>query len=571
MKKTLLSLLLISLQFKVLALSDATVKLEDINKKKNTPIEDVKKTDDTFEKMLSVPEIKAQYDKCKNKFKDNSKDLSDISNCVWKGLDPDTQKKVTQFYEEESKGKNKPVPAGENKPKNNEDTGLGFRSANIKLDYQNSEGYKKLSDILGKKLREALYGDEEKLKQERKIASVDHKSFNDIYRSQLSKTIIDAFASYCLEVNLEDMDNANPSCLTEKKCKEISSAKEKESCEKDCQYFSYDEDKAEENRIKNLKRVENGDFNIENSSYGLCIKSVGMACKYGKQDKACVLTDYVTSSKRNLMLAEKIDKDFYGKLNNGVQMAIKNQADQKDYNAFKAITVTSNEIESAYKDENKKLADEANDCANSPDKKCEKFLSTDTENNRDSVVEYALRQHALEAKLDESLSSIDGVKKFLKSQGLSDSEIEKKLSGNVDLEKIKEDIKMRFVNERESIVKELSKKVMGNTSEKDGNIDQADSYKLSSIKQELSSKTDRFKDLTRFNNIVGAYLSTKNEDGSDGGRNTASLFEEINSGKNESNQSLKDQASKAGLQDSKGKGSELFKFKIDDINKMLGF
>jgi ribosome-associated toxin RatA of RatAB toxin-antitoxin module len=595
---------------------------------------------DTLDKLLEIPKVQTQYNNCKKAGISTEK----MPDCIWNGdnnsisaLDDETKKQVTTSYQKEKTAKG------------STEADLSIKSNTLSTNYNNNSTFKKLEEIVDQQLKEELFGKDAldsngKIKDRTKVSSLDHKVFNDLYKSELSKTVIDAFTSYCLKVNY-DSPYANKTCEQTKDDKIktcMASGKTKDKCDNySCQVYLQKgvpqntlnlpecSDTSKDNEAKdkcrqavNLKNLESADFNKDNNKqWTACIVSVPQVCYdeisgtdgtslEGTQDStttvttsnqnpkklasvstkastcasnstaeecisrknACLIADYARAIKKNLMLTKKIETEVYDKyLKTAGSMNIINSAKQENIDTIKAVTVSSKDIDDAYKDEAKKVSKTAEDCANNNTEKCSTILSTNTNENEKSVVEYGLRQFAQEESLNNTLTDEQSLKKYMKAQGMSDEQIASKFSEmKNDMNAIKSEIVKKFAVEKENLIKELSEKVKGKSTTADGKVDtQQDISKINNIKNEYATKNDEYKNIVKFANIAESYLEVQ-KSGGENSRNTASLFSEISdTEKNDASvQAMKQRAQGAGLKDTKE--NTVIGIDVENIIDLLG-
>jgi len=104
-----------------------------------------------------------------------------------------------------------------------------------------------LSKVFEKKLQEALLGDEAAQKDTKHVAIVDHAKFIELYKTELGKTVINAFTSYCMEVDIK-----KPTQTISKSCKD----KKDQDVECDLYLLASDRKKTIEDNVKNLKNLD---------------------------------------------------------------------------------------------------------------------------------------------------------------------------------------------------------------------------------------------------------------------------------------------------------------------------
>jgi hypothetical protein len=565
------------------------------------------KEDSALKKLLVIPEIAAQYKSCQGAFP-RTEDLDKISACLWSGddnnnippLSKNQKDEVKKVYAQEDSGgpskdniavdpKTAEIDVTSTKAKNT--TSLTNRNLTIGTDYKSDPAVKVLSAFFGKKLDEVLNGSAQD-KKDKKIVTVDHTEFIDLYTSELGKSIVNSFTSYCMETN--------PSCRDLQKDPADGIEKDSAPC-----LISKDEVVRKADIARNLKTINAANFtDAEGLSWQHCIGSVSGVCydtstdpnvAYSKQ-KACLVMDFVKSARKNLIIADQ-QKNFYNGLKGGGDKGIASiasnmkAANEKDLTADKLTQINSADIDKGFTDSDNKtlnisktndsLEVEATDCVGPDGKvttkdKCSKFLDVNTTKNTDAVTEFGLRQFAKADDLDKKLENKDTVGSYLKEEGYTDDQI-KNLTSADKIEEVKLKIKERFNSEKDAIIKEMASRVTAKTTVTDGSIDKdKDLSPLTKIKEELGTRNGDLKNLIHFDNIVASYLtiSELNADGSikkgsSPTRNTASLFAEVKSmdDKKESKVIMEKIKNNKDLQE----GQTSPEFKIDDINKLLKY
>ncbi|MBC7539941.1 MAG: hypothetical protein H7281_14055 [Bacteriovorax sp.] len=565
------------------------------------------KEDSALKKLLEIPQIAVQYKSCQLAFPTLDQ-LDKISDCLWNGdgdkipaLNPAQKDEVKKIYaQEDSGGPSKDKVAVDPKAaeidvtstKVKSTTSLTNRNLTVGTDYKSDPAVKVLSAFFGKKLDEVLNGSTQD-KKDKKIITVDHTEFIDLYTSELGKSIVNAFTSYCMETS--------PSCRDLKK----DPADGVEKYSKPC-IISKNEIDRKADIASNLKTINAANFtDAEGLAWQHCIGSVSGVCyentstdldlAYSKQ-KACLVMDFVKSARKNLIIADQ-QKIFYNGLKGGGDKGIASiasnmkAANEKDLTADKLTQINSADIDKPFTNSdnlkenisttNKKLVDESKDCVG-PDglvttkDKCSKFLDVNTTKNTDAVAEFGLRQFAKADDLDKKLENKDTVGSYLKEEGYTEDQI-KSLTSADKIEEVKLKIKERFNSEKDAIIKEMASRVSAKTTATNGAIDKdKDLSPLTKIKEELGSRNEDLKNLIHFNNIVASYLtiSELNADGTtkkgtSPTRNTASLFAEV--------KSMDDQKESKVIMDKIKNNKDLKdgqtspEFKIDDINKLLKY
>lgn len=554
--------------------------------------------DATLQKLLTVKGVDVQYKACQNL----KIELEKMSDCIWNGdktgtvqpLEDKIKKKVTQMYEAETEIKSDGrSPASTSSASSN----LASKSKLIGVDYLNDPAVQALSAVFKKKLDQAIMGTDPQDPKSKTIAAVEHDKFIELYRTELGKTIINAFTSYCIAA-----DTKNIEYTAEKKCKNSTGPIP-------CPIYLLGKDKdAQEALIKeNVASLKVADFsngttagaNPDIDKWQGCIASVSTVCfskeadipgvdkdKFkASQKQACIISDYVKSA-RNSLIAANDQIDYYGKLGSGTSFDIGNAksvvvTDKNSIDA--ATTMTSKEVEDTYQVANDKLKKDMEKCLDASNninkENCKNFISTDTDAKEKALTEFGVRQFALGDALDDKLKDKTEVEKYLKSEGYDDNKIKNMTSNKTDLDKVIQDIKDRYKNEREAIIATMAEKVKGKTTEKTGAIaGTKDTDKLVDIKKELSDRSEDLKQLVHFDNIVASYLQIST--GKESFRNVASLYAEANNGaktikgvdNKDDSKKLKERADAAGLDKDVAKaangGTTLG---VDNLNSLMKY
>lgn len=499
-----------------------------------------------LETLLEIPDVKTTYDEC---VKEKSDKMAD---CVWAKVSkkPDLKKQVLEKYNKlsikEDKNANR-APASEEKTDKESEVVIAAKKLNLATNYADDPQVQALTAFYKKRLDEVLTPNATSEKEKQTINSVNHSSFINLYESELGKTIVNAFTSYCLETDKEcgqeDDDPSTPKIIERKKC-----------------LVSSDPDKRAENRKNNLNELKGSSSldldSSDSAKWTYCIKNVSEICSDGNNinedysaKRACLIVDYVKSARENL-IAVNAQKDFW----NSEDTKSKYQVDanfndpmngNKNATADKLTSITAKDItESSKQADEKRMAlmdrclttkmvdgkeeHELNDA-----EACKSFMNTNKEESDKALVEFTIRQEAQSALLEEKLASGDAtaIETYLKQEGYTKEQITTLLT-NKDPEKVKEMITKRFHNEKAALIKEMNERVPKKTSQEEGQITEKDVSNLAQIKKELSTRTSDLAQSVQFNNIVSSYLSytsKENDKVVDSGRNVASLFAEVES------------------------------------------
>jgi hypothetical protein len=562
--------------------------------------------DSTLQKLLTIKGVDTQYAAC---LKVSSIEEKDIPKCIWDGipgsspgpLADNIKAEVKKSYELEGNKDASRSPASSTAS----GISLTAKSKQLTTDYMSDPAVIALADVFKAKLEEALLGDAAAQKDTKSVVSVDHSKFIELYKTELGKTIVSAFTSYCMEV-----DTSATFKTVGNDCSDVDNNKIP------CDVFLMPlpknrKDKIEANiaslKDSSLKSSTKTVANPYSDKWSSCIASVSRVCygdipNPGKPDdltaqialskvRACTLMDYVKSARKNLIYANAQD-DFYkdlAKNNSGladignaraVQITDKNTKDA-------ATTLTSKDIELSYEVKNKALEKEIAECVDNGKilnaEKCKKFINTDADEKKKDFAEFGLRQFALGDEIDKKLGgNKDEVKKYLKEEGYTDDKIKAMLTSDADIATVKAEITKRYASERDALIATMADKIKKKTTDKEG-LDASsstDSSKLDEIRKDISSRSSELKQLVHFNNIVSSYL----EIDSDGkkSRNVASLYAEINNSATKIDGAATDEikeitknSKEAGLDPNKDKGKEngdaATNLSVDTLNNIFKY
>ncbi|MDO9183861.1 MAG: hypothetical protein Q7U04_15710, partial [Bacteriovorax sp.] len=170
------------------------------------------KEDSTLKKLITLPEVAGQYKACQAAF---PQDLDKVPDCLWNGNGgsisrlTDSQKAaVTKAFAQEESARD----LKENTGNPEKITNLTDRTLNVETDYKNDPGVKALTSFFTKKLNEALNSTPQDIK-DKKIITVDHEKFIDLYSNELGKSVVNAFTAYCMESDSSCRINNAALCL----------------------------------------------------------------------------------------------------------------------------------------------------------------------------------------------------------------------------------------------------------------------------------------------------------------------------------------------------------------------
>jgi hypothetical protein len=536
---------------------------------------------DSLQKLMDIDGVKPIYTECEKNYPVtndpdyNANRTARIFNCLWTEIKtkPDLKKKVIAAYTEEIKSKpdasgNSRAPAS---TKSDEKTSLTARTLNVGENYEADPAVDALSKFYGDKLNEILDPEKALSKEDNKngvILSVDHKKFIELYKSELGKTIINAFTSYCYDS--DPLDG-----------------------------YKIETAKIKDNRKSNLKSLKSVGTDLSSNSVESriwigCIEAIPKKCEtngpqapldpQGEETakRACLIVDYVKAARKNLLIADK-QIEAYKELDSGKYTGIVGNtkaADSKKSSTSEILNITSADVEKSLKDTMDKKKQELEKCMTEDQagnrtivnaEACKVYLSTNTDANNKALQELGMRQIAQEGILEEQLnSSPDRVRDYLKEEGYSDPQIKTMTADQVSLDKVKSEIMDRFRAQKAAIISEMAKKIESKTSTADAKIDNKDVPKIVAIKDELASRTEDLQNLVQFNNIVSAYLGTQDKATKKTDRNTDSLFAEVNSLTDKNEQELmnkKIQEAKITKKDS----PDVINLDVETLNSLMKY
>lgn len=543
--------------------------------------------DETLQKLLDVKGVKPLYDECVK-----TKSMEDLPNCLWDKVkgNPQLKKAVQETYASETKKEVKKDAADatstpSRKPAS-EDTALIAQQNVVAVNLDTDPAVEALSKFYKSKLDAVLDPAKALTAEEQKngtILATDHRQFIDLYKSSLGKTIVNALTSYCIETNPSSCDCTAAEVATcsedPNKCK----------CQNETCSISDDPKEREEHRKANLASLKNVDLNSKSPAslkWQRCITTVTSYCGANaptdeSKKRSCLIMDYVESARKNIMYADK-QKDFYDELGKtrtaNILVNTKAITDKNKNSSDALLEITSADIEKALKDPTTKASKEFEECYKDGQivnaEACKKYLNTNVEENSAALAELGMRYNAQEEILTEELKKDDEkVKSYLKEEGYNENQIAEMTKDPVNLDKVREEILKRYKDQKEAIIKDMAEKIKNKTATAEGKIDANDASKLDKIKNEMNGRTTDLQGLVKFNNIVSSYLEVK-PTGSNSkeaaGRNTASIFAEANSMKEEDKKALMDQINQAKLSDQKGSANTI-NLDVESINQMMKY
>lgn len=523
---------------------------------------------DSLKKLMDIDGVEPIYSACQKNFAAESQNRPEkVIDCLWKGVKADAKlkKSVQDVYAQELKGE-KNTSQGRT-PASSSTVPLTARTTNVAIDYESDPAVSALSDFYSKKLDAILNPEVALTDEERKnntILAVNHRQFIDLYKSELGKTIVSAFTSFCL-----DVDPATSSCTPE----QLQECTEKDKTKCDCMSFTISDSASErkKHREENIKSLKMADLKTDSGDsykWKKCILSVTNSCKQNTTSlltqsetikRSCLVMDYVNSARKNIIVADK-QIEFYDDMakNQTTHMAgnMKEITDLKKVSSDVVLEMTSTDVktvlENPIKDKLKNLEGCYKDNVIVNVAACKKYLNTNSEENEVALAELGMRQIAQEGILEEELGSDQKVRDYLKEEGYSADQIKTMTADKAGIAEVKDQILKRYANQKAAIIKEMAERIADKTAVAEGTITpKGDISKLDKIKVELESRSTDLQNLVYFNNVVSSYLEIDNK-GKATSRNTASLFAEANSLEKEQAKLIKDQIKSADLKDQKG-------------------
>lgn len=523
---------------------------------------------DSLKKLMDIDGVEPIYSNCQKNFATESENRTEkVIDCLWKGVKADAKlkKTVQEVYAQELKGA-KTTSEGRS-PASASNVPLTARTTNIATDYESDPAVAALTDFYGKKLDAVLNPEVALTDEERKnntILSVNHRQFIDLYKSELGKTIVSAFTSYCL-----DTDPATNSCTDAQL--EACTEKDKSNCS--CQSFTISDSAVDrmDHRKKNIEKIKIADLKTGSGDaerWQKCILSVTKSCKKDVSTiltqsettkRSCLVMDYVNSARKNIIVADE-QITFYNDMakDQTAQIAgnMKEITDLKKVSSDVLLEMSSTDVKTALEKPMKAKLKDLEGCYKDGTivnvAACKKYLNTNREENEVALAELGMRQIAQEAILEEELGSDQKVRDYLKEEGYSANEIKTMTADKEGIAEVKDQILKRYANQKAAIIKEMADRIKEKTAVAEGTVTpKGDISKLDQVKAELESRSTDLQNLVYFNNVVSSYLQIDDGKGKLT-RNTASLFAEANTLEKEQAKLIKDQIKSADLKDQKG-------------------
>lgn len=511
--------------------------------------------DDTLEKLANIPEIKTLIQICKNYRKERklSEDDLPLPECLLKG----TKDKVIQPPSKAVFAKIKTAFIDKLKEEGYSPDEIASLAI-LKLETGAKDpALSKLEDYYSKRLEESLYG---KYKKGSKRRVVDHAKFHELYKTQVSKNIIEGISEYCIEAEpkkgfLLSSNQANRQKRRKENLKNLANFeedspiayKEWSLCLVNIQHICHGTSSSDEKG----KLINNYESLTKESDGNALIKVRGKVVSIDKKDlefskkRACTLTRYIKDSRQTLLKVTQI-QDLFKKVvedDAGTGFDIKEleleeyrEEDEKTKSLDELTSLTSDEFlnKSGFSEESKRVVKDfkTNCLKNMTVEGCEKYFGRDLEKAEKLASEFALRTKVLMDKISDMKGNNDKLTTYLRQEGFSEKEIKAAIQDKEIFKKIQK----RYANEREYLIlrmsEELRKKTLSGKSKEQIDFKKPETLrKIEEINTALSQRTEEYKQLIHFNNIVSGYISLSGEfekDEKDKGQiNVASIYREI--------------------------------------------
>jgi hypothetical protein len=512
--------------------------------------------------FIEIPEMKTRQETCTKLIKEGPL-VIDLPTCILKGsgdgqLPPLTAEQITNLSE---KLKSKLGPQFEGKE---------LYTAEQKYD----SAVKKLGDYYFQKLNETLYGKQDKddpLAWSKK-RYVEHSTFYEIYKNQVSKNLIDALSSYCIEADPEqsfiisikreerekirkkNIDNLEIIFGEGEKAKSLA-FKDWETCMQGIQHVCY------KTAYLNQKKELVADYSS---------KLEGSKADWDYSNKrACLVMNYLKNTRQTILKVTEIQK-----LMNYVDGDSDKRIDWfKDIAGLDLFSETKTPIDSItgitssdfkkseMEKENLVLVEKLKDkCITNRDaKECQKLIFQNEDKSYNLAAEIALRTTAMLDKIEKM--SDEELKVYLQEQGYPQEKIQELAKYKNELKK---EIIDRYKADQQALIDELGQRIEAKSLEKITPEEQKE--KIDKILEELTARPLEFKQLIHFSNMISGYL-TVSSDGKKS-KNFQSIFREL--GDIESSTDNKDREEERRIKELKKSLTEHSIFAIDDKKEVEG-
>ncbi len=472
--------------------------------------------------FIEMPSLKKRQDFCLKSIKEETY-IGDFPSCILRGtgdgqLPPLTSEEIEILSE---KLKTKTGPQFE-----------GKELFKIEREYDNA--IKKLGDYYFEKLHEGLYGAKEKDDPLAwsKYRYVEHSTFYEIYKNQVSKNLIETLSSYCIEADKENSF--------------IISTKKEERA------------KVREKNIKNLEVITGEGLKATSlafTDWETCMQGIQHICYktayYNKkkeliydysqdlgtdkadteysQKRACLVMDYLKNARQTILKVTEIQKlmnyvdgtsskriDWFKDIA-GIELFSDAKIPIDSLTGFTSSDLKKSEME---KENTAIIEFIKKKCGNNQDpKECQNAIFADEEKTYKMAAEISLKTEAMLNRIEKMDDS--ELRAYLTEQGYPAKKI-------AELEKYREELKNeiieRYRTEQEALIDQLAQRIESKSLIKITPEKQKE--KIDRILEELTERPKEFGQLIHFNNIISGYLTVTSE--GKRSKNFQSIFREIN-------------------------------------------
>jgi|GEM_PF-5242210 len=533
--------------------------------------------------FIKIPELKARKEKCLAAI---DKDVSiTLPTCLIDGLKDESMQPISSDLRE------KMIKVLEDNAKLNEQAPEFEGLEILRTRRDKDEAIKKLGEFYFKKLNDSLYGDGKKL-------YVEHSAFYEIFKSQVSKNLIESLSSYCIEAEQSQafILSKNKNTRMSVRKNNIKKLEQIEGEGEEAVSTGYKEWKACMQAIQNIcyksiytneeikLKINYTSFSVLNKTY-----QVQSADFDYSQKRACGVVNYLKVARQTILKITEIQQLINyvdGDPKKGKKDPVnwfKNLTGKEDFKSTgktydELTSMTSGELAtSGFIEEDKKIQEKIQEecLKNSNLLACKDFLTEDVEESYKLAAEYALKLEAMMGKIEKMEPA--QLKKYLKEQGYNDERIQ-------ELEKFQDELKTeiieRFRAEKEVLVTQLWNDIESKSLKvKDQDVVRS---KIEKIAEELAGRGEEFTQLVHYNNIISGYLTVSGRTGDKGKvRNVQSIFRELSDsaygekiegfddlGGEERLTDIKKQLAEAGIIDPKEK-REVEGLSINALNKAV--
>lgn len=151
---------------------------------------------DQLSKVLEIPEVKKIQKQCEDNAFRAATGVAEIGDCIWKVIE-DTN---NQDLKDKIQAQMDETLAAQDGVSQHESVKV------VSLKNENSESMKALEKFYAQKLSKELFGEgsasNSDLSVSKKTQLLDHKKFNKIYENQMTKNILSAVSTYCIEAEM---------------------------------------------------------------------------------------------------------------------------------------------------------------------------------------------------------------------------------------------------------------------------------------------------------------------------------------------------------------------------------